>query len=257
MVFTLYHHLRAGMLVAGALEERTSPRTVMLITAACLGLGLIASAFTESLPFIYATLRRGWSGPAVVLAPMWSASVTLKWFPDKQGLGLRRHAHGLRRRHHAVVPRRHYDVGRARMASDLQSAGSHFRRAGGAGAFISEAADTGICSPLLLEKGAAERHRGGRRHDGVAKWCVRPRSGCSWWYLMPSSPAAVWRSLISQQCRRPWNCSCGAEQQLSGAASAGAWERAGQRRLAGAQRRAARRPRRLCWLPRPWAACRP
>ena len=26
----------AGMLVAGALEERTSPRTVMLITAACL-----------------------------------------------------------------------------------------------------------------------------------------------------------------------------------------------------------------------------
>ena len=45
----------AGMLVAGALEERTSPRTVMLITAACLGLGLIASAFTESLPFIYAT----------------------------------------------------------------------------------------------------------------------------------------------------------------------------------------------------------
>lgn len=38
----------AGMLVAGALEERTSPRTVMLITAACLGLGLIASAFTES-----------------------------------------------------------------------------------------------------------------------------------------------------------------------------------------------------------------
>ena len=30
----------AGMLVAGALEERTSPRTVMLITAACLGLGL-------------------------------------------------------------------------------------------------------------------------------------------------------------------------------------------------------------------------
>ena len=29
----------AGMLVAGALEERTSPRTVMLITAACLGLG--------------------------------------------------------------------------------------------------------------------------------------------------------------------------------------------------------------------------
>ena len=39
----------AGMLVAGALEERTSPRTVMLITAACLGLGLIASAFAAGM----------------------------------------------------------------------------------------------------------------------------------------------------------------------------------------------------------------
>ena len=66
-----HHHLLPGMLVAGVLEERTSPRTVMLITAACLGLGLIASAFTESLPFIYATYGV-LVGPAWALAPTWS-----------------------------------------------------------------------------------------------------------------------------------------------------------------------------------------
>lgn len=75
----------AGMLVAGALEERTSPRTVMLITAACLGLGLIASAFTESLPFIYATYGV-LVGAGVGLGTDVVMSVTLKWFPDKQGL---------------------------------------------------------------------------------------------------------------------------------------------------------------------------
>lgn len=75
----------AGMLVAGVLEERTSPRTVMLITAACLGLGLIASAFTESLPFIYATYGV-LVGAGVGLGTDVVMSVTLKWFPDKQGL---------------------------------------------------------------------------------------------------------------------------------------------------------------------------
>ena len=75
----------AGMLVAGALEERTSPRTVMLITAACLGLGLIASAFTESLPFIYTTYGV-LVGAGVGLGTDVVMSVTLKWFPDKQGL---------------------------------------------------------------------------------------------------------------------------------------------------------------------------
>ena len=75
----------AGMLVAGALEERTSPRTVMLITATCLGLGLIASAFTESLPFIYATYGV-LVGAGVGLGTDVVMSVTLKWFPDKQGL---------------------------------------------------------------------------------------------------------------------------------------------------------------------------
>ena len=75
----------AGMLVAGVLEERTSPRTVMLITAACLGLGLIASAFTESLSFIYATSGI-LVGAGVGLGTDCVMSVTLKWFPDKQGL---------------------------------------------------------------------------------------------------------------------------------------------------------------------------
>lgn len=75
----------AGMLVAGALEERTSPRIVMLITAACLGLGLVASAFTESLPFIYATYGV-LVGAGVGLGTDVVMSTTLKWFPDKQGL---------------------------------------------------------------------------------------------------------------------------------------------------------------------------
>lgn len=75
----------AGMLAAGALEARTSPRTVMLITAACLGLGLVASAFTESLPFIYATYGV-LVGAGVGLGTDVVMSVTLKWFPDKQGL---------------------------------------------------------------------------------------------------------------------------------------------------------------------------
>ena len=38
----------AGMLVAGALEERTSPRTVMLITAAC-RLGRLCDPFSRSI----------------------------------------------------------------------------------------------------------------------------------------------------------------------------------------------------------------
>ncbi len=75
----------AGMLVAGSLEARTSPRAVMLITAACLGLGLVASAFTESLPFIYATYGV-LVGAGVGLGTDVVMSVTLKWFPDKQGL---------------------------------------------------------------------------------------------------------------------------------------------------------------------------
>lgn len=75
----------AGMLVAGVLEARTSPRVVMLITAACLGLGLAASAFTESLPFIYGTYGI-LVGAGVGLGTDVVMSVTLKWFPDKQGL---------------------------------------------------------------------------------------------------------------------------------------------------------------------------
>lgn len=75
----------AGMLVAGALEERTSPRTVMLITAGCLGLGLVASAFTESLFLIYLTYGV-LVGAGVGLGTDVVMSVTLKWFPDKQGL---------------------------------------------------------------------------------------------------------------------------------------------------------------------------
>ena len=55
-----------------------------LITAACLGLGLIASAFTESLPFIYATYGV-LVGAGVGLGTDVVMSVTLKWFPDKAG----------------------------------------------------------------------------------------------------------------------------------------------------------------------------
>lgn len=75
----------AGMLVAGALEARTSPRAVMLITAACLGLGLAASAATESLLFIYGTYGV-LVGAGVGLGTDAVMSTTLKWFPDKQGL---------------------------------------------------------------------------------------------------------------------------------------------------------------------------
>lgn len=74
-----------GMLVAGALEERTSPRTVMLITAACLGVGMGAAAFTSSLPSIYVTYGI-LVGTGVGLGTDCVMSVTLKWFPDKQGV---------------------------------------------------------------------------------------------------------------------------------------------------------------------------
>lgn len=74
-----------GMLAAGALEERTSPKVVMLITAACLGVGLAASAATESILFIYGTYGV-LVGIGVGLGTDVVMSTTLKWFPDKQGL---------------------------------------------------------------------------------------------------------------------------------------------------------------------------
>ena len=112
----------AGMLVAGALEERTSPRTVMLITAACLGLGLIASAFTESLPFIYATY-----GVLVSRRGPWHRRGHVRhaeMVPRQARPGFWRHAHGLRRRHHVAFPRcRLRCWARARMAHDFRRLG--------------------------------------------------------------------------------------------------------------------------------------
>mgnify|MGYP000715430734 CR=1 FL=1 len=61
----------AGMLVAGALEERTSPRTVMLITAACLGLGLSLRPSPNRCPSFTPPTACWWE-PAWALAPTWS-----------------------------------------------------------------------------------------------------------------------------------------------------------------------------------------
>ena len=106
----------AGMLVAGALEERTSPRTVMLITATCLGLGTyrlglhrIAALHLRHLRRAGRGRRRSWHRCGHVR----HAEVV----PRQAGPGLRCYAHGLRRRHHAAVPRCHHDAGRARVAS--------------------------------------------------------------------------------------------------------------------------------------------
>ena len=141
----------AGMLVAGALEERTSPRTVMLITAACLGLGLIASAFTESLPFIYATYGV-LVGAGVGLGTDVVMSVTLKWFPDKQGLASGAMLMGFGGGTMLLSPVVTTMLGALGWRHDLRRAGGRFRRAGGGRRLHHEAADAGVCSPSSRER---------------------------------------------------------------------------------------------------------
>lgn len=73
-----------GMIIAGALEERTSPRVVMFITAALIGVGFVAASFTSSLMAIYISYGV-LVGTGVGLGTDCVMSTTVKWFPDRQG----------------------------------------------------------------------------------------------------------------------------------------------------------------------------
>lgn len=74
-----------GMLAAGVLEQRFSPRVLLLATAACIGIGFVASTFAETLPHIYLTYGV-LVGAGVGLGADCVISATLKWFPDRQGV---------------------------------------------------------------------------------------------------------------------------------------------------------------------------
>ena len=241
----------AGMLVAGALEERTSPRTVMLITAACLGLGLIASAFTESLPFIYATYGV-LVGAGVGLGTDVVMSVTLKWFPDKQGLASGAMLMGFGGGTMLLSPVVTTMLGALGWRLTFGALGVIFVVLVGAGAFIMKLPTPEYVRPLL-EKArqnatvAAVDMTGGQMVRTPTFWVFMV-------YLMLVTCGGLRSS--AKQCRRPWSCSWALEQQRAGQRARGR-ERAGQRRLARASAPRCPRPRRLCWLPRPWAACRP
>lgn len=73
-----------GMLVTGNLEERMSPRAMLLITAALIGVGFIASSFAETLMHIYITYGV-LVGTGVGMGANCVISATAKWFPDRQG----------------------------------------------------------------------------------------------------------------------------------------------------------------------------
>lgn len=73
-----------GMLLAGWLEERVSPRIALLATAAMIGVGFFASAYTTSLMYIY-IMYGVLVGTGIGLGANTVISTTLKWFPDKQG----------------------------------------------------------------------------------------------------------------------------------------------------------------------------
>lgn len=73
-----------GMLLAGWLEERVSPRIALLATTAMIGVGFFASAYTTSLMYIY-IMYGVLVGTGIGLGANTVISTTLKWFPDKQG----------------------------------------------------------------------------------------------------------------------------------------------------------------------------
>ena len=71
-----------GMLLAGWLEERVSPRIALLATTAMIGVGFFASAYTTSLMYIY-IMYGVLVGTGIGLGANTVISTTLKWFPDK------------------------------------------------------------------------------------------------------------------------------------------------------------------------------
>ena len=241
----------AGMLVAGALEERTSPRTVMLITAACLGLGLIASAFTESLPFIYTTYGV-LVGAGVGLGTDVVMSVTLKWFPDKQGLASGAMLMGFGGGTMLLSPVVTTMLGTLGWRLTFGALGVIFVVLVGAGAFIMKLPTPEYVRPLL-EKArqnatvAAVDMTGGQMVRTPTFWVFMV-------YLMLVTCGGL--ALISQAVPAAMELLMGAGQQRAGQRARGR-ERAGQRRLARASAPRCPRPRRLCWLPQPWAAYRP
>ena len=86
LIFTLSMiSFSVGMVVAGIIEQRFSPRIVMVATAIIIAGGFIAAAQTTTLLWIYITYGII-VGFGVGVGTDCVMSVAVKWYPDKQGI---------------------------------------------------------------------------------------------------------------------------------------------------------------------------
>lgn len=86
LIFTLSMiSFSLGMVVAGSIERRFSPRAVMAATALIIGGGFIAASFTTTLMQIYVTYGLI-VGFGVGVGTDCVMSVAVKWYPEKHGL---------------------------------------------------------------------------------------------------------------------------------------------------------------------------
>ena len=86
LIFTLSMiSFSVGMVVAGIIEQRFSPRIIMVATAVIIAGGFIAAAQTTSLLWIYITYGII-VGFGVGVGTDCVMSVAVKWHPDKQGI---------------------------------------------------------------------------------------------------------------------------------------------------------------------------
>lgn len=179
-------------------------------------------------------------------------SVTLKWFPDKQGLASGAMLMGFGGGTMLLSPVVTTMLGTLGWRLTFGALGVVFVVLVGAGAFIMKLPTPEYVRPLL-EKArqnatvAAVDMTGGQMVRTPTFWVFMV-------YLMLVTCGGL--ALISQAVPAAMELLMGAGAAASGAASAGAGA-IGQRRLARTSAPRCPRPRRLCWLPRPWAVCRP
>lgn len=86
LIFTLSMiSFSLGMVAAGSIEQRFSPRTIMVATALIIGGGFIAASFTTTLMWIFVTYGII-VGFGVGVGTDCVMSVAVKWYPEKHGL---------------------------------------------------------------------------------------------------------------------------------------------------------------------------